>query len=160
MSTIDAIGHAAATSGAAVAFAGITVVIALLSLAVSGITLITVLGQASAIVVGSPCRVDDAAAGAARPLRRQHRAAARRPRQAARRSATARVWSAGGERPRAARASSPWSPSWCCSALSMPVRSLELGLTDQSSAPKSTTSRQAYDLMTENFGAGSNGRCS
>jgi len=37
----DAIGHAAATSGSAVAFAGITVVIALLSLAVSGISLIT-----------------------------------------------------------------------------------------------------------------------
>ena len=36
MSTVDAIGHAAATSGSAVAFAGITVVIALLSLAVSG----------------------------------------------------------------------------------------------------------------------------
>ena len=51
MSTVDAIGHAAATSGSAVAFAGITVVIALLALAVSGITLITVLGQASAIVV-------------------------------------------------------------------------------------------------------------
>src|SRR3712207_8694479 len=51
MSTHDAIGHAAATSGSAVAFAGITVVIALLSLAVSGITLITVLGQAAAIVV-------------------------------------------------------------------------------------------------------------
>ena len=41
--------------------------------------------------------------------------------------------------------------------LSMPVHSLELGLSDQSSADKSTTSRQAYDLMTESFGAGSNG---
>jgi len=41
-------------------------------------------------------------------------------------------------------------------ALTAPTMSLELGLTDQSSAPKSTTSRQAYDLMTENFGAGSN----
>ncbi len=41
--------------------------------------------------------------------------------------------------------------------LSAPVRSLELGLTDQSSAEQSTTSRQAYDLMTENFGEGSNG---
>ena len=51
MSTQDAIGHAAATSGSAVAFAGATVVIALLSLAVSGVSLITVLGQAAAIVV-------------------------------------------------------------------------------------------------------------
>src|SRR3712207_3772095 len=51
MSTRDAIGHAAATSGSAVAFAGVTVVIALLSLAVSGVSLITVLGQAAAIAV-------------------------------------------------------------------------------------------------------------
>jgi RND superfamily putative drug exporter len=51
MSVHDAIGHAAATSGSAVAFAGGTVVIALLSLAVSGVSLITVLGQASAIAV-------------------------------------------------------------------------------------------------------------
>ena len=49
MSVPDAIGHAASTSGSAVAFAGGTVVIALLALAVSGISLITVLGQASAI---------------------------------------------------------------------------------------------------------------
>src|SRR3712207_5601360 len=51
MSTTEAIGHAAATSGSAVAFAGVTVVIALLALAVSGVSLITVLGQAAAIVV-------------------------------------------------------------------------------------------------------------
>src|SRR4029078_12105882 len=51
MSKHEAIGHAAATSGSAVAFAGATVIIALLSLAVSGVSLITVLGQASAIVV-------------------------------------------------------------------------------------------------------------
>src|SRR6185436_15905474 len=51
MSVPDAIAHAAATSGAAVAFAGVTVVIALLSLAVSGLSMITVLGQAAAVVV-------------------------------------------------------------------------------------------------------------
>ena len=51
MSVSGAIAHAAATSGAAVAFAGGTVVIALLALAVSGVSLITVLGQAAAVVV-------------------------------------------------------------------------------------------------------------
>jgi RND superfamily putative drug exporter len=38
-----------------------------------------------------------------------------------------------------------------------PVRNLELGLTDQSSAPKGTTVRSAYDLLTASFGAGANG---
>src|SRR4029450_1902183 len=51
MSVHEAIRHAAATSGSAVASAGGTVVIPLLSLAVSGVSLIPVLGQASAIVV-------------------------------------------------------------------------------------------------------------
>jgi putative drug exporter of the RND superfamily len=41
--------------------------------------------------------------------------------------------------------------------LAAPVKGLELGLTDQAAAPKSTTSRQAYDLMTDAFGPGSNG---
>jgi RND superfamily putative drug exporter len=39
----------------------------------------------------------------------------------------------------------------------IPVLKLGLGLTDQSSAPESTTSRKAYDLLTDNFGAGANG---
>src|SRR5688500_16639722 len=51
MSVHEAIGYAAADSGSAVAFAGGTVVIPLLARAVSGVSLITVLGQASAIVV-------------------------------------------------------------------------------------------------------------
>jgi RND superfamily putative drug exporter len=42
-------------------------------------------------------------------------------------------------------------------AITTPVLGLGLGLTDQSSAPESTTSRQAYDLITDAFGAGVNG---
>jgi RND superfamily putative drug exporter len=42
-------------------------------------------------------------------------------------------------------------------ALAAPVLKLGLGLADQSSAPKSTTSRQAYDLLTDSFGPGANG---
>jgi putative drug exporter of the RND superfamily len=41
--------------------------------------------------------------------------------------------------------------------LTGPVMKLQLGLTDQSSAPKTATSRQAYDLMTAAYGPGSNG---
>jgi RND superfamily putative drug exporter len=38
-----------------------------------------------------------------------------------------------------------------------PVSKLQLGLTDQSSAPESTTVREAYDLLTDGFGPGVNG---
>ena len=41
--------------------------------------------------------------------------------------------------------------------LAAPTRNLQLGLTDQSSAPKDTTVRQAYDQLTDSFGPGANG---
>ena len=57
--------------------------IALLALAVSGLSLITVLGQAAADRRGRRrARVDDAAPGPARAVRRRHRAPQDRPRQA------------------------------------------------------------------------------
>src|SRR5262249_28811357 len=42
-------------------------------------------------------------------------------------------------------------------ALASPVLHLKLGLTDQSSAPKSTTVRVAYDELSAAFGPGANG---
>ena len=47
----ESIAHAVATSGSAIVFAGGTVVIALLALAVAGIPLVTSLGYASAVAV-------------------------------------------------------------------------------------------------------------
>ena len=157
MSSVDAIGHAAATSGAAVAFAGITVVIALLSLAVSGITLITVLGQASAIVVVVAVLASMTLLPALLGLcgdRIERLRVGRDKRPTLGHSARWERWGA-----RVARRPGVFAvvSVLVLLVLSMPVRSLELGLTDQSSADKSTTSREAYDLMTENFGEGSNG---
>ena len=43
-------------------------------------------------------------------------------------------------------------------AATLPLASLRLGFTDQGNDPKSTTTRKAYDLRTEGFGAGSNGK--
>jgi putative drug exporter of the RND superfamily len=42
-------------------------------------------------------------------------------------------------------------------ALALPLRSMELGIADDGTDPKSTTQRQAYDLLTEGFGPGVNG---
>jgi RND superfamily putative drug exporter len=157
MSSVDAIGHAAATSGSAVAFAGITVVIALLSLAVSGITLITVLGQAAAIVVVVAVLASMTLLPALLGLcgdRIERLRVGRDKRATLGHSALWQRWGA-----RVSRRPGVFAvvSVLVLLVLSAPVRSLELGLTDQSSAEKSTTSRQAYDLMTENFGAGSNG---
>ena len=157
MSTVDAIGHAAATSGAAVAFAGITVVIALLSLAVSGITLITVLGQASAIVVVVAVLASMTLLPALLGLCGDNIERLRVGRDKRPTLGHSALWERWGARVARRPGVFALVSVLVLLALSMPVRSLELGLSDQSSAEKSTTSRQAYDLMTESFGAGSNG---
>ena len=157
MTTVDAIGHAAATSGAAVAFAGITVVIALLSLAVSGITLITVLGQASAIVVVVGVLASMTLLPALLGLCGDGIERLRVGRDKRATLGHSALWERWGTRVSRRPGVFALVSVLVLLALSMPVRSLELGLSDQSSADKSTTSRQAYDLMTESFGAGSNG---
>jgi RND superfamily putative drug exporter len=157
MSVHDAIGHAAATSGSAVAFAGCTVVIALLALAVSGVSLITVLGQASAIVVVVAVLASMTLLPAMLGLcgdRIERLRVGRDRRPTLGHSAFWRRW--GG---RLARRPGVFAVASVVLLLAVtsPVSGLGLGLTDNGSAPKSTTVRQAYDLMTESFGPGSNG---
>src|SRR5919202_1854287 len=157
MSTTDAIGHAAATSGSAVAFAGITVVIALLSLAVSGVSLITVLGQASAIVVvvavlASMTLLPALLGLCGDRIERLRVGPDRRPTLG-----HSRLWERFGGR--LARRPGVFALVSVVLLLGLtgPVMKLELGITDSANAPASTTARQAYDLMTASFGAGSNG---
>src|SRR5262249_46755086 len=157
MSTHDAIGHAASTSGSAVAFAGGTVVIALLSLAVSGVSLITVLGQAAAIVVvvavlASMTLLPALLGLCGDGIERLRIGRDKRPSLG--HSAFWQGW--GGRVARRPHVFALVSVLLLLT-LAAPVRDLGLGLTDQASAPASTTSRQAYDLMTDAFGAGSNG---
>jgi putative drug exporter of the RND superfamily len=157
MSAHEAIGHAAATSGSAVAFAGGTVVIALLSLAVSGVSLITVLGQASAIVVvvavlASMTLLPALLGLCGDRIERLRVGPDKRPKLG--HSAFWQRW--GGRLARRPGLITVVSVLLLL-VVTTPVMKLELGLTDQSSAPKEMTSRQAYDLMTESYGAGSNG---
>lgn len=152
----DAIGQAAATSGSAVVFAGGTVVIALLSLAVSGLSLITVLGQAAAIVVvvavlASTTLLPALLALCGDGIERLRVGRDRRPTLG-----HSRAWQRWGQclagRPGLFAAASVV----VLLVLSAPVLNLRLGLTDQSSAPESSSARQAYDQLTDGFGAGAN----
>jgi RND superfamily putative drug exporter len=157
MSAPDAIGHAAGTSGAAVAFAGVTVVIALLSLAVSGVSLITVLGQAAAIVVvvavlASMTLLPALLGLCGDRIERLRVGRDRRPTLG-----HSRIWERWGERLARRPALFAVASVALLLAVSGPVLGLGLGLTDQSSAPETATSRQAYDLITDNYGVGANG---
>jgi putative drug exporter of the RND superfamily len=156
-STRDAIGHAAATSGSAVAFAGGTVVIALLALAVSGVSLITVLGQAAAIVVvvavlASMTLLPALLSLCGDGIERLRIGSDRRPTLG--HSAFWQRWGT-----RLARRPGLFAVASVALllALTAPVMNLQLGITDSANAPESTTARHAYDRMTAAYGPGSNG---
>jgi RND superfamily putative drug exporter len=157
MSVPDAIGHAASTSGKAVAFAGGTVVVALLALAVSGLTFVTMLGQAAAIVVVVAVLASMTLLPAMLGLcgDRIERLSIGRDRRPT--LGHSSFWQRWGSRLARRPGLVAVTSVLLLLAVASPVTKLGLGLTDQSSSPKETTVRQAYDLITDAFGAGANG---
>ncbi len=154
----ESIARATATSGGAVLFAGVTVVIALCSLAVAGIPLVSTLGFTAAIAVGvsvlAAVTLLPALLGALGERINSLRVQIGRTHPD---DSEPHGWA------RMARAvgRSPW-PYMAASTvlllvLAFPLVHLRLGQSDQSVLPSSTTSRQAYDTLTEGFGAGTNG---
>ncbi|MEU3184397.1 MMPL family transporter [Streptomyces sp. NPDC006923] len=157
----EAAGRAVGTAGSAVVFAGLTVVIALVGLAVVNIPMLSKMGFAAAGTVviavlialtlipamlgfagkrvhgrkGRTAMENKAAGGAERPNMgtRWARFVLRRP------VAVLIVGVLG------------------LGAIAVPATSLELGLPDDGSQPVSTTQRKAYDLLSDGFGAGFNG---
>ncbi|MFE1767889.1 MMPL family transporter [Streptomyces angustmyceticus] len=165
----EAAGRAVGTAGSAVVFAGLTVVIALVGLAVVNIPMLTKMGLAAAgtvvIAVLIALTLIPALLGFAgkRVLPRK----ARKDRESA----------AAGEpqgRPATAAERPNMGTRWArfvlrrpvtvllaavvaLGAVAVPAASLELGLPDDGSQPTDTTQRKAYDLLTDGFGAGFNG---
>jgi RND superfamily putative drug exporter len=157
MGTQESIARATATSGGAVVFAGCTVMVALLSLAVVGIPLVTTLGYTAALVVAVavlaaitllPAVLAMVGDGIDRlPVPLPHRRADGRP----------HGWLRWGE----TVAAHPWPAAIAALvvlvALALPALSLTLGQQDNGAMPESTEARQAYDGLTAGFGAGANG---
>jgi RND superfamily putative drug exporter len=157
----ESIARAAATSGGAVFFAGGTVTIALVSLAVANIPLVTTMGLMAGIAVVvavlAALTLLPAALAILGPrinalrVRRAHRDL----------------------RPEAATKRGPWA-KWAGDIarhplvaglaalaillpLMIPLLSLNLGQQDTGALSTSTTARRAYDLISESFGPGVNG---
>jgi uncharacterized membrane protein YdfJ with MMPL/SSD domain len=155
----ESIAMAVATSGSAIVFAGTTVVIALITLVVAGIPLVTSLGYAAAVAVVTAVlaaitllpAVLSIVGGRLESLRIP--AFLRpRPKEPDRgfwgwwsRQVTTHPWLA------VAAAAAILGP------LIVPFLSLDLGQEDVGATPKSTTEREAYDLMAAGFGVGYNG---
>ena len=158
MAMQDSIANAVATSGSAIVFAGTTVVIALLSLGVAGIPLVSALGLASAIGVVAAVFGAITLLPAFLGLLKHRIGWASLP---AFLSPTPRpghgMWHrwAGVVRRR------PVVVAVLSLAflipLIIPVFSLELGQEDIGATDPDTTERQAYDLITAGFGVGYNG---
>ncbi|MFF9558167.1 MMPL family transporter [Streptomyces albus] len=167
----EAAGRAVGTAGSAVVFAGLTVIIALVGLAVVNIPMLTKMGIAAAGTVAVAVLVALTLipallgfAGKRVMGRRARKTAAAGAAQAA--DAEAQTGPAGGKEPAGTR----WArfvqrrPVAVLLAgvvglgvIALPAASLELGLPDDGAKPTSTTQRKAYDLLSEGFGPGFNG---
>ncbi|MEU1129523.1 MMPL family transporter [Streptomyces sp. NPDC005900] len=168
----EAAGRAVGTAGSAVVFAGLTVVIALVGLAVVNIPMLTKMGFAAAgtvvIAVLIALTLIPALLGYAGrlvlPMGEKSRlfGGGKKPAGA----------DADAEQPGAAKPN--MGTRWArfvvrrpiavllvgivgLGAAALPVSQLELGLPDDGAQPTSTTQRKAYDLVSDGFGPGFNG---
>ncbi|MGW6718730.1 MMPL family transporter [Streptomyces sp. NPDC054995] len=157
----EAAGRAVGTAGSAVVFAGLTVVIALVGLSVVNIPMLTKMGLAAAgtvaVAVLIALTLVPAALGFAgkRVMGRKVRKTAEVPEGSP------------GDKP---NMGTRWArfvlrrPVWVMlvgvlglGIVAVPAASLEMGLPDDGAQPKSTTQRQAYDMLSDGFGPGFNG---
>ncbi len=158
MTVSDAAGRAVATAGQSVIFAGGTVMIAILGLAVAGVPFITAAAVAIAVtvllMVVASITLLPALLGLA-----GHRINGLR----ARRRNTPRPISIGAGWQRWGRHVSKHAWQYAIGvtagllAMAAPVLSLRIGFPDEGSLPASRTERRAYDLVAEGFGPGRNG---
>jgi RND superfamily putative drug exporter len=161
----EAAGRAVGTAGSAVVFAGLTVIIALAGLTVVNVPALTKMGLGAAATVGVAVLVAltfiPAMLGYAgdKVLPRKSRTAGERDTDQAPQQDTGRPnmgtrWAHFVmRRPIAVLLTGVAG----LGVIAIPGASLELGLPDDGSQPTSTTQRQAYDLLSESFGAGFNG---
>jgi len=163
MDVNESIGLANGTAGQAVLFAGGTVVIAITGLVLSGIPYVTRLGFMAAIAVAVMMVAAVTLVPAVLGLAGRHINSVRVPHlhPKARTEAHHSVTGArpgGWERWAMFMSRHRWPAVIITLAilltLAAPVLSMRLGQTDDGTLPENLTQRQAYDLITEGFGAG------
>ncbi|MBV8989995.1 MAG: MMPL family transporter, partial [Solirubrobacterales bacterium] len=154
----ESIARSVATSGGAVFFAGCTVTIALVSLSVAQIPLVTTMGLMAAIAVVvavlGALTLLPAVLGVIGPHINSLRVRDRHPES---HPSEGGLWAKWAHE----IASYPLVAGLVALAilipLAIPLLSLNLGQQDTAALSTSTTARQAYDLISENFGQGVNG---
>jgi RND superfamily putative drug exporter len=148
----EAAGRAAGTAGSAVVFAGLTVIIALAALSVTGIPFLTSMGLAAAGTVAVAVLVTLSLVPAI--LGFAGRRVAARGRRAAVGAPFGERWARGVLRHRLVAIVVPLG---LIAAVALPAADLRLTLPDDSTAAVESTQRKAYDQLALGFGPGFNG---
>src|SRR5437764_6094814 len=147
----EAAARAVATAGGSVAFAGTTVVIALLGLAVVGIPFLTVMGLGAAVTIVIAVLI---ALTLAPALLGFSGARLRKGKNIDTRTSMGHRWVTFVVRHRI------WAALGVvvvCLAAAIPALHIRLGLPDDGTKPKDTTEHKAYELLSQGFGPGYNG---
>jgi RND superfamily putative drug exporter len=154
----ESAARAVSTAGRAVVFAGGTVIVAILGLAVAGVPALTAAGMAVASVVLLTVLASITLLPALLRLAGPRINGLRRRRDVARKGTAAeRHWERWGTHV----CRHPWpyavGATTLLVALAVPVLGLHVGMPDDGSLPESRTERRAYDLAADGFGPGFNG---
>ncbi|MBX0300383.1 MMPL family transporter [Cryobacterium sp. 1639] len=151
-----AAGRAMASSGSAIVFAGVTVMVALAGLVLAGVPYLNSLAWVAAAGVACALLTCLILLPAVLGLLGDGIERLALPRRTARRKKPG-VW----HRIGAATSKRPW---WSLAgsvvvlaALAFPVTALQLGQTDDGNDPTDRVTRQSYDVLSDAFGAGVNG---
>jgi RND superfamily putative drug exporter len=157
----ESVGHAVATAGQAVVFAGGTVVIAILGLGVAGVPALTAAGIATSVIVlimviGSITLVPALLGLAGHWINRL--GVPRRATAAGDGGGRVGVrWTRWGRHVADHAASYAVGATLLLLIMAAPVLALRLGNPDEGTLPQVRTERQAYDLVAGGFGPGANG---
>jgi RND superfamily putative drug exporter len=159
MTVEESAGRAIATAGAAVLFAGTTVVIAIAGLAIAGIRDVTLMGLMSGLTVAVMVAIALTLLPALLGFAGHRIDALRVPGMRAGAGVSTRetMWHRWGRQVSA----HPWrylvGSLVVLGLLTAPVFSMRLGMADNGASPKSLTTRRSYDLLAQGFGPGFNG---
>ncbi len=157
MTVEESVGRATATAGQAVIFAGGTVVIAILGLAVAGVPFMTAAGVAISVtvllmVVASVTLLPAFLGLAGHRINRWGL-----PRRRVAAAAPGVRWERWGSHVARHAWAYAIGVTVLLLAVAAPVLAMRLGFPDDGSLPQSRSQRRAYDLVADGFGPGSNG---
>ena len=153
-----AIGRANATAGLSVLFAGVTVIVAILGLKVSGIPMMAMMGYGSAIMVAvtmlASITLLPAMLGVVKHKVNSARIPFIKPKPAFSPDAKSARWA---QRVVNKPVRYGSVAALVLGILAIPVFSMHLGFADAGNDAPDSTTRKAYDLMADGYGPGTNG---